>query len=400
MPIGPASLPAQTAVPATPSPLRTALPQPNNSQQNTMFRGVRTTPRNTRQTISNNEMEIDSEDDVGRPATRVVPTVVSALDNSTPSKRKRDGTRNEDMDGLDLESSEERELMQLADQAEGNLPQHQAHQRGLPASPAPAPVTPTRSTPQQGPSTPTSARTARSVSSAFRNRLMIAAENPPPQKKARANNTDKTPTRAGPFTVPQAFLGRDAIGTATQTSPSQNDVPNVAGDIMRTLEQNSVPAQVCAAVRNQLEGFSLRYKGVIAGRDMAREAVKTRNAKIQELEARLAELEKANREPHDAESERARVDAEQERARIAGEAAHLTRVRATVQEQSVRIAELQRALVAERERARVAEKERDQLAEKVGARIVQQETDARDDEDDLESRLESLDKTSQGSDSI
>lgn len=389
-----------------------------------MFQGVRTTPRtpttprNTRQTISNNEMDIDSDDDQRRlttprqlpAATRIAPTPTSAFDNSAPFKRKRNDTKNEKMDDLDLESSEERELMQLADRAEGNFQQQtrQGGQAQLPFSPAPVPVTPTRPTPQT-PVTPTSART-RSVSSAFRNRLMIASENAPPHKKSRTDSVDTTPTRAGPSTVPRAFQGRDAIGAGTLASPSQNDIPNVTDGVMRTLEQSSVPAPVRAAVRNQLEPFSLRFKGVVAGRDMARDVIKTKNARIQELESRLAKLEAARleRAPTATEQGSERIAelqrelaAAQERARIAEETvriAHPREARTTAQGESVRIAELHRALAAERERARIAEQQRDRIAERERALIAQQEKDARDDEDALESRLESLEKTSQESD--
>lgn len=66
-------------------------------------------------------------------------------------------------------------------------------------------------------------------------------------------------------------------------------------EVLETLTSVKVPPDILEKVRNACTRHDLRYQGVVKGRDMSRLAMKAKDAKITELQARIASLE-ADRE--------------------------------------------------------------------------------------------------------
>jgi hypothetical protein len=66
---------------------------------------------------------------------------------------------------------------------------------------------------------------------------------------------------------------------------------DITKTVMGLLEGEQIGEPVRQAVRETLNTHALRMQGVYRGRDMARTALKTKDARIAELQARVAALE-------------------------------------------------------------------------------------------------------------
>jgi len=123
------------------------------------------------------------------------------------------------------------------------------------------------------------------------------------QSAAKRPRTTEEPS---PAPTPTCTMGR------TWTSPSQapgsrdmsagggqqkaqaapGDDYNITKEVMALLAGQQVKAPVLEAVRNHLNTYALRMYGVERARDMARSAVKTKDAKIAEQQTMIEEYQK------------------------------------------------------------------------------------------------------------
>lgn len=95
------------------------------------------------------------------------------------------------------------------------------------------------------------------------------------------------PTMAKPLSPPTRY--RDALANPADSASS------LTAEVLAELEFVSVPPDIMARLRTLLSKHDLKTQGVIKGRDISRLALKAKDAKILELQARMASLE-ADRE--------------------------------------------------------------------------------------------------------
>lgn len=190
------------------------------------------------------------------------------------SKRKRDVF--EDDEFSDLESDEERQMVEIADKSAEKL---QAQQRAY-ATPSN-----TRSTDIiAGLPTPSVART-----------LFPA---PASENKRQKQVTFEDVSLVSPAT--EATLGRDTPATtpARSLAPPPSSPPNdgydVTDEVMALLRDQNLSPDVLRSVQSTLATAARRAKGIALGRDSARASLKTRDDKIASMQERITALE--NRE--------------------------------------------------------------------------------------------------------
>lgn len=144
-----------------------------------------------------------------------------------------------------------------------------------------------------------------------------------------------TPTTDDVFTTPTSGMrGKDLFSTASAVgllspadTPTPNrfkeatigghaDEPELVKDVINTLHNNHVQMDSTAteAVKAVLNRHALKAQGIAKGRDISRLAIKSKDAKIEELQARIAALE-AERETHKAVIRHVRRDMEMGRKR-------------------------------------------------------------------------------------
>lgn len=140
------------------------------------------------------------------------------------------------------------------------------------------------------------------------------ATTPTPYRKTDAfaammpSKTPTTPTRnrsagqtaqAAPEAVPQTPGGGNVVPASTPTPAttpsSRSDYPKVADDVMSILVGQPISEPKRRAVEAALARHERLVKGVAAGRDAARAQLHARDARIAELQARVAALENARR---------------------------------------------------------------------------------------------------------
>jgi hypothetical protein len=123
-----------------------------------------------------------------------------------------------------------------------------------------------------------------------RNRLLIAAEQREPETKRQKLDLPSTPSHP----VSASSSGTLRALSAEQPTPGAAGVDDypITEEILALLGR--VPMlddDVMTNVRRKLNDYALRVKGIERGRDMVRTLVKGKDAKIAELQARVAQLE-------------------------------------------------------------------------------------------------------------
>ncbi|KAB5536423.1 hypothetical protein GE09DRAFT_1139826 [Coniochaeta sp. 2T2.1] len=223
----------------------------------------------------------EEEEDERRPA--VAPAA---------GKRKRgpfvDDSEDDDLFGdTDIGSDAEREMLRLAESAKTQS-QSQSQQRRESQSQ------------QSGQFTTPSAQRTHDVfhgmptpntrSIVPRNSLVIARE----EREAKRQRMDPSAT---PSSAMEAGTGSSS-STARQRSEARSsgvcgeDYP-ITEEVMALLGgEPMLDDDVANSVRRKLNEYALRMKGVESGRDMVRSIVKTKEARIAELQGRVAQLEK------------------------------------------------------------------------------------------------------------
>ncbi|KAL2023458.1 hypothetical protein VTK56DRAFT_2454 [Thermocarpiscus australiensis] len=234
-----------------------------------MFRGIPSTPGDGPWAAygSGGGYESDEESDVtaagtSQPRSALPPRAAS------PSKRKRPAAEDEEMDD-DFDSDDVREVVEMSDRGQRSSQPH----------------------PGDGPVTPTGAHTRANSGGlptpASRNSRLIASE-PGPKRVKTAEGTaavTPTPTRT-----------RNALQAASQPQgDGVEDDAEVTVAVMGMLKTQPVQEPVRRAVRETLNLFALRARGVERSRDLLREALTRRDQRIAELQARVVTLENERR---------------------------------------------------------------------------------------------------------
>jgi hypothetical protein len=211
------------------------------------------------------------------------------MPEATPSKKRDyglfvDDSDDDDFSGAELNSEEERELVSLAESAsqsqvsqaqrrEGQQRQQQTGQFTTPSAQRTHDVI-------NGLPTPNTSRTV------GRNTLLIATEQRDQEGKRRRIDPPVTPSgvRTGSSSArqrsepSQSWAGADDYPITEEVMALLGGVPMLDDDV-----RNSV--------RRTLNTYALRMKGVENGRDVSRSVVQAKDARIAELQARVAQLE-------------------------------------------------------------------------------------------------------------
>lgn len=93
------------------------------------------------------------------------------------------------------------------------------------------------------------------------------------------------PTPANPASPSPPARQKDAL-----VDPADNN-SSLTSEVLNALSSTKLPADTLANVRSILTRHDLRNQGVTKGRDISRLALKAKDAKINELQARIASLE-------------------------------------------------------------------------------------------------------------
>jgi hypothetical protein len=246
---------------------------------------------------------------VGSPATSVATAVAAvtkpsigassrkqvafASSNGTQAaKRKRNAFEEEEDDDFDdLDSETERQLAYLAEQ-NGDSWHGLSQTQGevLSQTQARSPIeTPRaqRSHDSNGGGLPTPVS---------RNSLLLSSE----LREARRQKDDATPS-SGTIGRSSDVLVADVPDTPTPmrtsdvpaSSPSGKSLQDhdLAGEIMGLLEDQRVESSVRIAVRNAVDRYTLQVAGVLRGRDMTRSVLKSKDARVAELQDKVTQLE-------------------------------------------------------------------------------------------------------------
>jgi hypothetical protein len=213
----------------------------------------------------------------------------SGVSGARPSAKRKRGLFVDDSDedqfggsiGGDLNSDEEREMVALAESA------------------APKQVSKRRESQQTGQfTTPTAQRTHDVLNGlptpvtgtvVGRNSLLIATEQREIDAKRQKMELPATPSlmrTGGSSTTARQQSDPAVSGAGADDYPITEEVMALLGGVPM------LDDDVMQSVRRRLNNYALRMKGVERGRDMVRSAVQARDAKIAELQARVAQLEK------------------------------------------------------------------------------------------------------------
>jgi hypothetical protein len=199
-------------------------------------------------------------------------------------------------DEFDLDDIGERDLAKIAESFPPETP-HKAQKTGVYATPA---TTAKRKLPWlEQPATP--ARTTKPTEDYF--------ETPSKRPAQETNMLIDPTTPAVPPTMATAASPspptrfKDALQNPADSSSS------LTSEVLAALSSVKVPKDNIDQVRSICTKHDLRYQGVIKGRDISRLAIKAKDAKITELQARIASLE-ADREVERGLSRMKRYDSE------------------------------------------------------------------------------------------
>ncbi|KAK3942199.1 hypothetical protein QBC46DRAFT_339896 [Diplogelasinospora grovesii] len=275
---------------APPLPNLTPTPIPKKKAAQRMFSGV---PRAGPQTGYGFDSDTDSdvqELDVLPPSPKLVPAKSTA-------KRKRvafeEDERHEKDDRFsigsttdlgELDSDEETQLIQLSDMSQDRSQSQNLQTKGKDVYNTPSAQRTHDVSGRAGLPTPVS-----------RNTLLIASE-PETGSAKRLKMADGTPVTPTPARTRRDSLGgsqsQDKAGGGRAGADEDYEI---TAEVLNLLEGQQVADSVRQVVQDRLNTFALRMRGVERGRDMVRTALKTRDAKVAELQARVQTLEDERR---------------------------------------------------------------------------------------------------------
>lgn len=212
----------------------------------------------------------------------------------------------------ELESDVERQLVQIVDSSPPRPSQQQQHRGNNVPLPAPASsqarMGNTTAAMQQhlGTRTPNPQRTydvsASMLTPTSRGNTATAASEPGAAKRVKFSDTRGPPppssTTRTAATTPSQTLGHSPIGgrLTTTTSVGLGDDYEITTSILNLLSnEKQVSDATRQVIRDKLNTYALRMRGVERGRDMTRAALKAKEAKEAELRARIEELERERR---------------------------------------------------------------------------------------------------------
>lgn len=246
------------------------------------------------------------------------------LAEKSPGMRKRPAaaaapTVGEEEDYGTLESDVEQQLVEIVDSSPLRPSQLQQQRRSNAPIPAPA-LSQTRASntttamQQQHPGarTPNQQRTydvsASMLTPTSRGNSTTAPSEPGSTKRVKfsdprgpqAQTTTTTTTRPiSTSTTPSQTLnrspsvGRTANSMIAGGGPGEDyEITTTILNLLSTNSNDKVSDATRQAIRNTLNTYALRMRGVERGRDMTRAALKARDAKEEELKARIEELER------------------------------------------------------------------------------------------------------------
>lgn len=177
------------------------------------------------------------------------------------------GTARENQEDLmgELDSEDERRLAELSDSSLTTtqiISQKEREENAalLPTLPAPVPATPSTPTPRQ-------------------QRASIVGGLHTPV-------TERAPATGGKTGEPPGSAGEQLSSTQINADGDYE----VTAKVMNLLAGQPIAESVRAAVRDTLNNYALRARGVERGREMTRVALQARNATISELESQIANL--------------------------------------------------------------------------------------------------------------
>jgi hypothetical protein len=213
---------------------------------------------------------------------------------TTPSaKRKRDAFEDdeddEDDDAFDdVDSDTERQLVQLAAQTESSSQRQTQNQTQPLTSERPSFETPQAQRSHDA----TSGGLPTPVS---RNSLLLSAEQRDAKRiKAESNKSSATagrPTGASTSEVAGSPTPTRAMDDVASSPSKSLDGEEMTREIMGLLEDQRLDGNARRRVRSALAKYSLLISGVTRGRDMARSVLKSRDARIAQLQEQVIQLQ-------------------------------------------------------------------------------------------------------------
>lgn len=220
----------------------------------------------------------------------------------------------------DFEPDSERQLVQIVDSSPLRPSQQQLHRAGNTPVPAPASSqarignAATTAMQHPGTRTPNPQRTydvsVSMLSPTSRGNSVTAMSEPGATKRIKFSDTREpaTTTRAtsSTSTAPSQSLARSLRTTptanrlTTTTGPGPGDDYQITTEILNILSNEKQASNATRqAIRDKLNTYALRMRGVERGRDMTRAALKAKEAKEAELKARIEELERERKVAND-----------------------------------------------------------------------------------------------------
>lgn len=221
-----------------------------------------------------------SESESPPPASTTQPSIMNGMKRSAHDAQLDD----DEFDTWSLSGEDEETLARAADAAAPITP-HKTQKTGVYATPA---TTTKRKLPWiEQPPDATPVKPAEDYPST------------PSKQPTNASQTQST------FTEPGTPNAPPTLATASTPSPPTrhkdalvnpaDDASSLAAEVLASLSSISIPAATLSNVRSILTKHDLKNQGIKKGRDISRLALKTKDAKIAELQARIASLE-ADRE--------------------------------------------------------------------------------------------------------
>ncbi|KAK4560767.1 hypothetical protein LTR86_005346 [Recurvomyces mirabilis] len=235
----------------------------------------------------------DEDEETQSPSPRRIspPPPYTAMPSSSTAKRNAQQASMDDEEDDDsfpwpLTGQEERALAQVADHTTAPQTPHKAAKTGVYATPA---TSVRRKLPwleqQQAPKTPImTANTAGYFDTPTKSTGTLAAP---------SGVQNITPLHQNPIILPAAKTPSPPTRHKDALSNPADSENILTTSTLLLLEPLNIPTDTLSKLRTLLTTHDLKTQGVSKGRDIARLAVKAKEAKVAELEARIAELENA-----------------------------------------------------------------------------------------------------------
>lgn len=253
--------------------------------------------------LDDSDISTDAEDELARLADAATPggaSHSSTMATATGSKRKRPSEEEvENADEYsDFSSGEEEQLAEIVGRSE--------KKQNAFATPALGAARTRDVDVTDGMPTPLTGKPVRRVLFST-NTTTAAAEDPPSTSEAATTGTVSSATSKrqrvnedGDFATPSSSPATAA--TAAATPGSKTTMTDITHEVMALLRGRKLEEPVLRDVRAALDRHAAKARGLERGRDASRQAAKNAEARIAELQARVADLE--SRQKTDAEARR------------------------------------------------------------------------------------------------